>query len=60
MAGVKLLIIDGLGFLPLSTTGTELIFEMIFQLLVARKRVQVHYHHGGELGHGLAVMSANS
>ncbi|PJK30669.1 IS21-like element helper ATPase IstB [Minwuia thermotolerans] len=31
MAGVKLLIIDELGFVPLSRTGAELLFEMISQ-----------------------------
>jgi DNA replication protein DnaC len=31
MAGVKLLIIDELGFVPLSNTGAELLFEMISQ-----------------------------
>ena len=31
MAGVKLLIIDELGFVPLSKTGAELLFEMISQ-----------------------------
>jgi DNA replication protein DnaC len=31
LAGVKLLIIDGLGFVPLSKTGAELLFEMISQ-----------------------------
>jgi DNA replication protein DnaC len=31
MAAVKLLIIDELGFVPLSKTGAELLFEMISQ-----------------------------
>ena len=31
LAAVKLLIIDELGFVPLSRTGTELLFEMISQ-----------------------------
>ena len=31
MAGVKLLIIDELGFVPLSKTGAELLFELISQ-----------------------------
>ena len=31
MAAVKLLIIDELGFVPLSRTGAELLFEMISQ-----------------------------
>jgi len=31
MAGYKLLIIDKLGFVPLSKTGAELLFEMISQ-----------------------------
>ena len=31
MAGYKLLIIDDLGFVPLSKTGAELLFEMISQ-----------------------------
>jgi DNA replication protein DnaC len=29
MAGYKLLIIDELGFVPLSKTGAELLFELI-------------------------------
>ncbi|KFL46204.1 IstB-like ATP-binding protein [Sphingobium sp. ba1] len=31
MAGYKLLIIDELGFVPLSKTGAELLFELISQ-----------------------------
>ena len=31
LAGVKLLIIDELGFVPLSKTGAELLFELISQ-----------------------------
>ena len=31
LAGVKLLIIDELGFVPLSRTGAELLFELISQ-----------------------------
>ena len=32
MVGLKMLIIDQLGFVPLSKTGAELLFELISQL----------------------------
>lgn len=38
MAAVKLLIIDELGFVPLSKTGAELLFEMISQRYDAAPR----------------------